>query len=148
MSQLGFRWFSEPLKIEVNTFLLPPEYQDVDRGLESNRCRGVVNAFVSLAGSIDPANSIPLQWLCFANIKWLMQTIFNQFVWWMLMSWNSTWSPHTSRPAAGWWTAFTDPKSRAWPEHQSFKGWFYPLVVHWVLVAWFTRFLSACADVE
>lgn len=64
--------------------------------LERNTCQGVVETFISVAGSIDPANYILLQWLYFSYIEWLMQTVFNQFMWWMLVNQCSSWSPCTS----------------------------------------------------
>lgn len=69
MSQLGFVRFSESLKSKVNDFPLPPKYQNTDGVLERNICQGVVETFISLAGSIDPANYILLQWLYFSYIK-------------------------------------------------------------------------------
>lgn len=69
MSQLGFVRFSESLKSKVNDFLLPPKYQNTDGVQEKNICQGVVEPFISLAESIDPANYILLQWLHFSNIK-------------------------------------------------------------------------------
>lgn len=103
-------YFSRSQKSKVNDFLLPVKYQDKDGVQDRNIYQGVVKTFISLAGSIDPENYILLQWLYFSYIKWLIRTIFNQFVWWMVANQRSSWSLCTSSAAAGWLAAFNNPK--------------------------------------